>query len=191
MRLVLVSCVIPVFAATMAAGRPSVEDVAGSTTAEGRAESQSIVWIDAPGHPSRASARVVLDQRNIAFYPRVLAVQVGTTVDFPNHDRVFHNVFSFHDGKRFDLGLYPVGAVRHVRFDHPGLSRVLCNIHPAMAAYVMAVDTAFFAVSDDRGRFVIPDVPYGGHVFHAWRPGRSELSGSVQVTPGATLNVQW
>ena len=61
---------------------------------------------------SVTAPRVVLDQRNLDFSPHILVVQVGTTVDFPNHDRVFHNVFSFHDGKKFDLGLYPVGTIR-------------------------------------------------------------------------------
>ena len=63
-------------------------------------------------------------------------MRVGTTVDFPNNDRVFHNVFSFRDGKRFDLGMYPIGTLRRVTFDKPGLSRLFCNIHPNMAAYV-------------------------------------------------------
>ena len=85
---------------------------------------------DAPDSRQDPSPEVVLDQRNLSFSPRVLAVRVGTTVSFPNHDRVFHDVFSFRDGKRFELGLYPVGAIKHVPFDRPGLSRVFCNIHP-------------------------------------------------------------
>ncbi len=105
-----------------------------------------------PAAPRRGTPReVVLDQRNLSFTPHVLAVQVGTTVKFPNDDRVFHNVFSFHDGHKFDLGLYPVGAVKQVPFDRPGLSRIFCNIHPKMAAYVMVVDTPYFAVSDQAG----------------------------------------
>jgi len=190
MRVALLLCFVFACAAAPA-GRPGVEDVTGTTSAEGRAEPQSVVWIEAPGTPPPSPAKVVLDQRNLDFFPHVLAVQVGTVVDFPNHDRVFHNVFSFHDGKRFDLGLYPVGAVRRVRFDHPGLSRILCNIHPGMAAYVMAVDTAYFAVSDANGRFAIPDVPDGTHAFHAWRPGRREVAGTIAVGPNATLDVRW
>ena len=94
----------------------------------------AVVWLETvePVTPTAASG-VVLDQRNLDFSPNILVVQVGTIVDFPNHDRVFHNVFSFHDGKKFDLGLYPVGTLRKVRFDHPGLSRIFCNIHPNMS----------------------------------------------------------
>ena len=123
----------------------------------------------------------MLDQRNLTFSPHVLAVRVGTTVEFPNRDRVFHNVFSFHDGKRFDLGMYPVGTVRHVTFGKPGLSRIFCNIHPNMAAYVMAVDSGYFAVSDASGRFVIAAVPPGTYTYHAWRPGGATLTGSAIV----------
>lgn len=190
MRFALAAFAVLVSVAAVS-GPASVEDISGTTSAQGRVEPQSVVWIDAPGTPNAPSPRVVLDQRNLDFFPHVLAVRVGTVVDFPNHDRVFHNVFSFHDGKRFDLGLYPVGAVRHVRFDHVGLSRVLCNIHPGMAAYVMAVDSAYFAVSDDGGRFAITDVPVGRRIFRAWRPGRAELSGTIVVGASATLDVRW
>src|SRR5207244_7022575 len=111
------------------------------------AASNAVVWLDAPGAPMLSqSGPVVLDQRNLGFSPHVLAVRVGTIVDFPNDDRVFHNVFSFRDGKRFDLGMYPVGAVRQVRFDQAGLSRIFCNIHPNMAAYVMAIESPYFGV---------------------------------------------
>jgi len=112
-------------------------------------------------------------------------------VDFPNHDRVFHNVFSFRDGKRFDLGLYPVGAVKTIPFDQTGLSRVFCNIHPGMAAYIMVVDTPAFVVSDRSGKFVLTDVPAGTFTYHAWRPGGEILNGSIWVYAGAVLDVQW
>src|SRR5262245_31028282 len=101
----------------------------GATRTGDRPEAHAVVWLDAPaGVPRPQPSKVVLDQRNLEFSPQVLAVQVGTAVDFPNNDRVFHNVFSFHNGKRFDLGLYPIGTARRVTFDHPGLSRILCNI---------------------------------------------------------------
>ena len=92
---------------------PAAFEVAGTTTLAGKVIGDAVVWIDAPvAARSAHKAEAVLDQRNLSFFPHVLVVQVGTRVKFPNDDRVFHNVFSFHDGKRFDLGLYPVGAVR-------------------------------------------------------------------------------
>jgi plastocyanin len=150
-----------------------------------------VVWVDAPS-PAKASERKqVLDQRNLNFYPHVLVVQVGSTVEFPNHDRVFHNVFSFHDGRRFDLGLYPTGTARRITFDKPGLSMLFCNIHPQMSAYIMAVDSAYFAVSDDKGSFTIHDVPAGTHTYHAWRSGGAMITGSAVADIATTLEVQW
>lgn len=137
------------FASTMSAADGL--DVRGRVRANGRPQPNAVVWLEAPNAPaSPPAAKVVLDQRNLNFYPPVLAVRVVTTVVFPNNDRVFHNVFSFRDGKRFDLGMYPVGTVRRVTFDKPGLSRLFCNIHPTMAAYVMAVDTPTSASPTNR-----------------------------------------
>jgi plastocyanin len=167
-------------------------EVRGQAFASGKPAPNAVVWLDAP-HAPRApqTDKVVLDQRNLNFSPHVLAVRVGTTVDFPNHDRVFHNVFSYRDGRKFDLGLYPVGAVRQVTFGKPGLSRLFCNIHPEMSAYVMSVDTPYFAVSDRKGRFALLDVPAGTYLYHAWRPGGAELNGSVAVRPGSSMEITW
>ena len=104
---------------------------------------------------------------------------------------VFHNVFSFRDGKRFDLGMYPVGTMRRVTFDQPGVSRLFCNIHPNMAAYVVVVDTPYFAVADKSGAFTIPGVPPGSYSFGAWRPGGSPVSGTFAHEGGKALDVRW
>jgi plastocyanin len=171
---------------------PAPFDVVGTASVAGKGIPDAVVWLEAPSVPHPAHAReVVLDQRNLNFYPHVLVVEVGTRVKFPNDDRVFHNVFSYHDGKRFDLGLYPVGAVKYVPFDQPGLSRIFCNIHPQMAAYVMVVDTPYFALSDESGRFEITGVPAGEYPSHAWRPGGPVLNLSVVVGPASALDVRW
>jgi plastocyanin len=152
----------------------------------------AVVWLDPQtAAAAPAPARAVLSQRNLTFEPHVLAVRVGTTVDLPNNDRVFHNVFSFHDGKRFDLGLYPVGTSKQLTFDRAGVSRIFCNIHPGMAAYVLAVDTPFFAVSDSDGRFSIPAVPPGAYTYHAWRAGGATLTGSLAADPDTSFDLQW
>jgi len=177
-------------AATLCVSAQSA-DLRGTARAGGRPARDTVVWLDAPNAPARPQGRVVLDQRNLRFSPQVLVVRVGTTVDFPNDDRVFHNVFSFHNGKVFDLGLYPVGATRPVKFDEAGLSRIFCNIHPNMAAYVMAVDSPYFARADESGAFTIPAVPAGSYTYHAWRPGADmELTGTWTATEGA-LAVSW
>jgi len=93
--------------------------------------------------------------------------------------------------KRFDLGLYPIGSVKQVLFDKPGISRLFCNIHPQMGAFVIAVDSPWFAVSDTSGRFTLPDVPVGTYTSHAWRAGGSPLTGSLTVEPGSRLEIEW
>jgi len=169
----------------------SVLDVHGTARADGGPAPDTVVWLEAPNAPARPQGRVVLDQRNLTFSPHVLVVQAGTTIDFPNDDRVFHNVFSFHNGKVFDLGLYPVGTTRRVRFDEAGLSRIFCNIHPNMAAYVMTVDSPYYARTDKSGEFTIAAVPAGNYTYHAWRPGAAvPLDGTWSSTDGP-LRIVW
>ena len=108
----------------------------GVVLVNGRPQKDVVVWLEGGAALPAPPTKIVLDQRQLQFKPHVLAVRTGTQVEMPNSDRVFHNVFSFHDGKRFDLGLYPVGTSKTVTFDRPGLSRIFCNIHPNMAAYV-------------------------------------------------------
>ncbi len=176
----------------MLSNRTPAVDVSGTVQINGKTGANAVVWIDAPGaaRPARIKP-AVLDQRDVQFFPQVLAVQVGTKVSFPNNDRVFHNVFSFHESNRFDLGLYPVGMVKEVPFDKEGLSRVYCNIHPQMAAYVMVVATPYFAVSDAKGRFTINAVPSGTHTYHAWYPGGTLLNDTFTAAADQPLDVRW
>jgi hypothetical protein len=189
------ACFIALFMScslTAAAAAPAaVVPLRGEASVDGHPQANVVIWleggpVDAPPDPQDT----VMDQRNLQFFPQVLAVRTGTTVRFPNDDRVFHNVFSFKDGKQFDLGLYPVGAVKSVRFDHPGVSRLFCNIHPKMAAYVVAVDSAYFATTDDRGAFHSA-APEGTYTYHAWRAGGDLRTGKVSVGSGAALGITW
>jgi plastocyanin len=158
----------------------------------GRPARDVVIWLtSAVPRPDAPPTRAVLDQRNMAFSPRLLVVAVGTTVEMPNSDRVFHNVFSFHNGKRFDLGLYPAGTRKRVTFDRPGVSRVFCNIHPTMAAYVIAVASTRYAVSDASGRFVIADVEGDRHGYALWRAGAAPYSGVLEVDGGRPVTIDW
>jgi plastocyanin len=163
----------------------------GTVHVAGRPGQHVVVWLEASAAPAAVPQKIVLDQRNLAFVPHVLAVRVGTTVEFPNNDKVFHNVFSFRDGKKFDLGMYPKGTVKRITFDKPGLARLFCNIHPNMAAYVMAVDSSYFGVSNEDGTFAIAGVPPGTYTYHAWRPGGQTLTGSVSVGGNTSLAIKW
>ena len=113
----------------------SAGDLSGRVTAGGRPVRDAVVFVE-DLRTAPVERRAVLDQYNRTFVPHVMVVQAGTRVDFPNHDTVFHNVFSYREGKRFDLGLYPVGKIRVQRFDQPGLMRIFCNIHSNMSAFI-------------------------------------------------------
>jgi plastocyanin len=166
-------------------------ELTGTLQVADRPAEHAVVWLEASGAPADPVKKVVLDQRNLAFVPRVLVVRVGTTVEFPNNDKVFHNVFSFRDGKKFDLGMYPKGSMKLITFDKPGLARLFCNIHPNMAAYVMTVDSPYFAVSNEDGTFTIAGVPPGTYTYHAWRPGGQPLTGSVSVDGKTPVEIRW
>ena len=94
-----------------------------------------------------------MEQKNKHFKPHVLAIPVGATVDFPNQDPIFHNVFSNYNGQIFDLSLYKPNTSRDVVFKRAGIVRVFCNIHPTMSAIIAVLDTPWFAVSDATGSF--------------------------------------
>jgi plastocyanin len=116
--------------------------------------------------PTQHAAMV---QKNKMFLPHVMAVTVGSAIDFPNRDPIFHNAFSNHDGQVFDVGLYPPGSSRTVVFRRPGAVRVFCNIHSTMSAIIVVLPTPCFAVTAANGIFQIPDVPPGPYtlkVFH-------------------------
>lgn len=122
------------------APRPGVGELGMGVRPDVPDRRRSVVYLEeAPRgafeEPERAVA--VLDQRNQTFVPYVLPIVVGTTVTFPNSDRTYHNVFSFSKAKRFDLGRYGRGRSKSVRFDHPGVVRVFCEIHSHMSAYIL------------------------------------------------------
>lgn len=148
-----------------------------------------VVWLDQiGGAPQRAArpSRLVMTQRGKRFIPHVLAVEVGSEVDFPNEDPFFHNVFSIFDGRRFDLGLYASGETRPVNFNRPGISYIFCNIHPQMSAIVLALETPYHAQSNSRGAFEIASVPEGRYRLKVWHERAtpehlSTLARNIQV----------
>lgn len=107
-------------------------------------------------------------QHNKMFEPHLLVVPAGTTVEFPNYDPWFHNVFSVSRSRRFDLGLYGAGVKKAVRFDRAGVSYLFCNIHPEMMAVVLTVDSTYFGVSDNSGHISIGNVPPGKYLLQVW-----------------------
>jgi hypothetical protein len=109
---------------------------------------------------------------------------VGTTVDFPNEDETYHNVFSLSKVRRFDLGRYAAGRSKPVRFDEPGVVRVFCDIHSHMSAFVLVFNHRFFATTDADGRYSLPDVPPGRYTVTVWYDGSTRDSRTVTVPTG-------
>lgn len=134
----------------------------------------AVIWLQPvssvmPVELSRTPAqRVRMVQKDKEFVPHVLAVKAGTVVDFPNLDPIFHNAYSSFDGKIFDLGLYPPGQSKSLRFDREGVVRVYCNIHPSMSATIVVMRSPYFAVTNAAGEFEIADVPPGEYRMHTY-----------------------
>jgi plastocyanin len=133
----------------------------------------------------------ILDQRDLTFHPQVLPIVVGTTVDFPNRDNLFHNVFSYSQPKEFDLGRYPTGESRSIRFDRPGVVRVYCDIHSHMNATILVLENPYFAVPDDQGVFVIKNVPNGVYVMKFWYGRDLAASQNVTIKNGEAVSVNF
>jgi plastocyanin len=114
--------------------------------------------------------KAVMNQREQKFLPAILPVVVGTRVEFPNNDKVWHNVYSKGGAKDFDLGLYPPGKSRGMTFDKPGVARILCNAHPNMEAFVVVKDHPFFSAADKGGNYRIDGIPLGTYRVTVWHP---------------------
>jgi hypothetical protein len=113
----------------------------------------------------------------------VLAIPVGTVVEFPNSDHIYHNVFSLSKPKRFDLGRYANGRSKWVRFDRPGIVRVFCDIHSHMSAFILIFGHRYFATTDAEGRYRIDNIPPGTYNVVAWQEGEARDTRTVRI-PG-------
>lgn len=145
------------------------------TLPNGRPAAQAIVWLTGSVRP-RPLAKAVVDQRDRTFIPHVSVVTVGTQVDFPNNDIVFHNVFTEFNSTKFDLGNYPKGTKKTQKFTRTGLAVILCSIHPDMGAYIMVVDTPYYAITDRKGEYQIADVVAGHYKVEVWHESGAKAS---------------
>lgn len=148
----------------------------------------SVAWIPgSKGVGPRPAPK--LSSRNKRFDPRVLAVSKGSTVDFPNLDRIHHNVFSLSETAKFDLGLYKNGASKPWKFENPGVVRVYCNIHPQMAAFLMVVDGEVLGQTGLDGTVTLPPVPPGRYPVKVWDEKGGEWSGFADVQSAKTTTL--
>jgi plastocyanin len=176
-------------------GRAGSRPAANRGTA-GRPE-DAVVYLDhLPPEADRAIAatRKVgprLSQQGQAFQPRVLAIAVGTSVEFPNRDPIYHNVFSLSPAKRFDLGKYPRGHSRSVTFARTGLVNVFCDIHSDMTGFILVLPHHGFARPDGDGAYSLPNVPAGRYVVRAWHPEFATLERTVEVPASGSATVDF
>jgi plastocyanin len=164
--------------------RPAVASLETPATRERTGLTRAVVYLQtAPrgAFEQNEPARAVLDQRDETFVPHVLAITTGTTVDFPNSDRIYHNVFSLSKTARFDLGRYPVGRSKAIRFDKPGIVRVFCDIHSHMNAFILVFSHPYFAMTDAAGVYRIDKVPPGAYHVIAWNEGVASEPRAVTV----------
>jgi len=153
---------------------------------DGVVVSGAIVWLEGGSPvPQATRPRVVIDQRDKVFVPDVTVVPVGTEIVFPNSDTVSHHVYSFARPNAFELPLYKGGSRPNVRFDHPGIVTLGCNIHDAMLGYVIVVNSNWFARADEHGVAVLADVPAGTWDVRVWSarlaPEKALAAGTIAV----------
>jgi plastocyanin len=154
-----------------------------------RSDSSNVV-VYLEGVPATVAERKhSIRQKNLQFEPRTSVVVKGTTVDFPNEDKVYHNVFSNSRSARFDLGLYRSGSSKAVQFKREGVIDVFCNIHPDMSSRVLVVPNTLFAATDAAGKFKIDSVPAGDYPIVVWHPNGAEVRGKIKIERGKAASV--
>src|SRR5215472_17426052 len=144
--------------------------------------SRVVIWIEGAHREGGPPSRPVMKSERKRFTPRVVVVPLDGSVDFPNVDPIYHNVFSVSGANRFDLGLYRSGSSKSKKFEETGLVRVYCNIHPQMVGFVMVVDSDFAAVTGRDGAFRFEGVPAGQYVVKVWHEEGGEAQ--APATPG-------
>jgi plastocyanin len=132
-----------------------------------------------------------ISQKNATFTPHVLPVMVGATVKWPNHDSIYHNVFSFSEARQFDLGLYQNPDVGCVTFDKPGRVDVFCSIHSAMNCIVLVLENPYFCATDANGFYRISNIPAGTYKLKAWHERLPSQVREISVTDTGVLKVDF
>jgi plastocyanin len=151
-----------------------------------------VVFIkNAPTREDLPVIRATITQKDEAFVPRVVAITAGSTVEFPNFDPYFHNVFSLSRAASFDLGRYPRGDSRSRKFTASGLVKVYCQIHSHMSASIMVFEHDYFRIPEPDGSFELDAVPPGTYRISAWHERIGESIREIQVTAGGRAHVEF
>ena len=162
-------------AATLS-GQVELADSREASVSKQKDYSGIVVWLEPVAQPAPLAkiGNFTMVQKNKRFLPHVLVIPVGSTVNFPNSDPIFHNAFSNFSGQPFDTGLYPPGTSHKVRFRREGVVRVFCNIHSNMSAVIVVVNSPYFASTAKDGKFRLDGVAPGEYKLRVWHERASE-----------------
>src|SRR5437773_11846006 len=151
----------------------------------------AVVYLDGSFPTATSQSIKQVAQKDLAFLPPLLPVQIGTTVEFPNLDDTYHNIFSYSPAKRFDLGRYrpEERPIPSVVFDKPGLVTLRCDIHEHMRGLILVLSTPYFVMSDTAGRFRLDKLPPGRYALKAWIDSRTTREKTLELKDGQTLHV--
>jgi plastocyanin len=185
---ILVGALFAIPSAVLGADAAAAGIVKGTITIGGKPATDAVVSIEGLSMEQVKAQmslvkpqKKIIDQRNLKFIPTVVAIMAGETVDFPNNDKSWHNVYSKGGANDFDLGLYAAGKSRSKKFDNAGVSRILCNAHPNMEAFVVVKDHPFFSTTNSRGNYEIKNVPLGKVRVEIWHPNLDVRSDSIEI----------
>jgi plastocyanin len=170
--------------------RGTAPPAAGTDTESAAGEfERMVVMLEGGSLPPKPPVTALLDQHNLRFSTGLIVIPVGSTVEFPNSDSIFHNVFSLSKTQPFDLGFYPRGQSRSVKFNHPGIVQVYCHIHANMYAAIVVTDSPWFAKPAADGSFSWEGIPAGHYRLLAWHNVAGMHSVEVTVPPTGKVDV--
>jgi hypothetical protein len=151
---------------------------------------ETLVWLEPlTGRvPKPLPAKFQMVTRGKMVVPHVLAIPLGSTVEFPNDDPISHNLFSLSSNNPFDLGLYRRGAGKAQRFDTPGLVNVYCNVHPNMSAVIQVMSTPYYGFADQGGNYVLANVPAGRYRLVAWNEQGGQIDSPIEIASAGTVS---
>jgi plastocyanin len=157
--------------------------LSASVTENGKAQLGNAVVYAVPENglsvAEKNAGKQIIDQIDKEFVPHVSVIQAGTSVDFPNHDKIRHHVYSFSPAKSFEIPLYKGTPAEPIKFEQPGVVKLGCNIHDWMAASVFITETPYFGVSDASGNVVLDNLPAGSYSVFVWHPQQTAETGST------------
>jgi plastocyanin len=150
---------------------------------------ETLVWLEPAGRTVRKPPQTFqMMTRGKALVPHVLAIPLGSTIEFPNDDPISHNLFSLSGGNTFDLGLYRRGAGKSHKFDTPGVVNVYCNVHPSMSAVIHVMATPYYTFADASGNYALGDVPPGRYRLVAWNEQGGQSTSDIDVSAAGAVS---